>query len=463
MTTTSRSRTTETGATRRLAQFIVNARVTEAMRLVTRRYVLDWLGSTIAGGEMEPPTMLRAVVEELGGAPRATILATGARTSAPLAALANAAASHVLEMDDLDRGSISHPAAPVVAAALAVGEAESVNGDDFLDAVAIGYEVCIRVGEALGTSHYDFWHTTGTAGTLGAAAAAARLLRLDEEQTVFALGSAGTTAAGLWEFLADGAMSKQLHPAKAAHDGILAAMLARRGFTAATRIIEGPKGLLAAMSRDPRPEALTEGLAEEQAHWRIEQVSFKFHACCRHIHPAADAVLALRAEGLRPEEIESVHVQIYRQGLGLLEGVEPVTPYAAKFSLPFAVAAALRFGDLGLDRFTDESIQDAQTLALADRITFAPDPELDRLFPAAWPSIATARLMDGTERTARIDHPRGDPEGGVSADDLAGKFTMLTRGLLGDSRAAEIARSILEGATVAPAEIAAMVGRRTAV
>jgi 2-methylcitrate dehydratase PrpD len=341
-----------------------------------------------------------------------------------------------------------------------VGEAESSDGNDFLDAVAIGYEVCIRVGEAFGTSHYDFWHTTGTAGTLGAAAAAARLLHLDEDQTVSALGSAGTTAAGLWEFLADGAMSKQLHPAKAAHDGILASMLARRGFTAATRIIEGPKGLLAAMSEDPHPEALTDGLAEEQAHWRIEQVSFKFHACCRHIHPAADAVLALRADGLRPEEIESIHVQIYRQGLGLLEGVEPVTPYAAKFSLPFAVAAALRFGDLGLDRFTDESIQDAETLALADRITFAPDPELDRLFPAAWPSIATARLTDGTERTARIDHPRGDPEGGVSADDLAGKFTMLTRGLLGDDRAADVARSILHEEAISPAGIAALVERR---
>jgi 2-methylcitrate dehydratase PrpD len=448
--------TAGTGATRRLAQFIVNARVPDETRHVVRRYVLDWLGSTLAGGDMEPPTILRGVVEELGGAPRATVLATGDRTSAPLAALANAAASHVLEMDDLDRGSISHPAAPVIAAALALGESEAAGGEDFLDAVAVGYEVCIRVGEALGTSHYDYWHTTGTAGTLGAAAAAARLLHLDEEATVSALGSAGTSAAGLWEFLADGAMSKQLHPAKAAHDGILAALLARRGFTAATRIIEGPKGLLAAMSRDPHPEALTSGLAEEQAHWRIEQVSFKFHACCRHIHPAADAVLALRADGLRPEDIESVHVQIYRQGLGLLEGVEPVTPYAAKFSLPFAVASALRFGDLGLDRFTDDSIQDAETLALADRITFAPDPELDRLFPAAWPSIATARLTDGTERTARIDHPRGDPEAGVSEEDLVAKFAMLTQGLLGADRAREVAGTLLRGEVDRPSTLTAL-------
>ncbi|MEX2031419.1 MAG: MmgE/PrpD family protein, partial [Dehalococcoidia bacterium] len=232
MTSATSRASTEAGATRRLAQFIVNARVSDETRHVVRRYVLDWLGSALAGGGMEPPTILRGVVEELGGAARATVLATGDRTSAPLAALANAAASHVLEMDDLDRGSISHPAAPVIAAALALGESEATSGEDFLDAVAVGYEVCIRMGEALGTSHYDYWHTTGTAGTLGAAAAAARLLHLDEDATVSALGSAGTTAAGLWEFLADGAMSKQLHPAKAAHDGILAALLARRGFTA---------------------------------------------------------------------------------------------------------------------------------------------------------------------------------------------------------------------------------------
>ncbi|MEX2373936.1 MAG: MmgE/PrpD family protein, partial [Dehalococcoidia bacterium] len=366
-TDTTRTESAATGATGRLAQFIVGARVPEDVRATTRRYVLDWLGSALAGGEMEPPSILRGVVEELGGAPRATVLAGGGRTSAPLAALANAAASHVLEMDDLDRASVTHPAAPVIAAALALGEAEGIDGDAFLDAVAVGYEACIRTGEALGTSHYEHWHTTGTAGTIGAAAAAARVLRLDEAQTVAALGSAGTSAAGLWEFLADGAMSKQLHPAKAAHDGILSALLARGGFTAATRILEGPKGLLAAMSRDARPQALTDGLAEEQARWRIEQVSFKFHACCRHIHPAADAVLALRADGLAAEDVESIHVRIYRQGLGLLEGMEPVTPYAAKFSLPFAVAAALRFGDLGLERFTDDSIRDEATLALAER------------------------------------------------------------------------------------------------
>ncbi len=456
MTTTERPTTTATpAATSALAEFVVNASVPEAVRDVTRRYVLDWLGSAIGGCAMQPPTIVREVIEVLGGHEQATVIGSSQRTSAPLAALANAAASHVLEMDDLDRGSVYHPAAPTVAAALALGESEGASGEAFLDAVAVGYEVGIRVGEALGESHYDFWHTTGTAGTLGAAAAAARLLGLDETATRNALGSAGTMTAGLWEFLADGAMSKQLHPGKAAHDGILAALLARRGFTGASRILEGPKGLLAAMSDDARPAALTDGLSIEQPNWRIEGVSFKVHASCRHTHPAVDAALALRARAdFDLAAVDRVHVRVYRAALGLLEGVEPTTPYAAKFSLPFCVAAALRFGELGLARFTDETVADPGTLALAGRITFAPDEELSALYPARWPSILEATLTSGDTIVERVDQPRGDPDTGITNADLVEKFVMLTAGRIEPDEARRLASEILEGPTWSPAQLA---------
>ncbi len=462
MTTAARPITTS--ATADLARFVAHAAVPDPVRDVTRRYVLDWLGSALGGSTMAPPSMVRAVVEELGGHEQATMLGTPEgtpRTSAPLAALANAAASHVLEMDDLDRGSVYHPGAPTVAAALALGESEGIDGDTFLDAVAVGYEVGIRVGEALGGSHYDHWHTTGTAGTLGAAAAAARILGLDEQATLDALGSAGTMTAGLWEFLADGAMSKQLHPGKAAHDGILAALLARRGFTGASRILEGPKGLLAAMSDDARPEALTDGLSIEQPRWRVEGVSFKVHASCRHTHPAVDAALALRdREGFDLAAVDRIHVRVYHAALGLLEGVEPTTPYAAKFSLPFCVAAALRFGDLGLARFTDDTVEDAETLALADRITFAPDAELTALYPAQWPSILEATMASGETIVERIDQPRGDPDTGVTNADLVEKFVMLTGGLLDPEVARNIGVEVLEGDAWSPARLVEAVTRR---
>ncbi|MGE3962404.1 MAG: MmgE/PrpD family protein [Dehalococcoidia bacterium] len=464
MTTTEPRATTaapDGASTAALAAFVAHAAVPDAVRGVTRRYVLDWLGSAIGGSTMQPPTIVREVIEELGGREQATVFGSAARTSAPLAALANAAASHVLEMDDLDRGSVYHPAAPTVAAALALGESEGIDGDTFLDAVAVGYEVGIRVGEALGETHYDHWHTTGTAGTLGAAAAAARLLGLDERATRDALGSAGTMTAGLWEFLADGAMSKQLHPGKAAHDGILAALLARRGFTGASKILEGPKGLLAAMTDDARPERLTDGLSIEQPHWRVEGVSFKVHASCRHTHPAVDAALALRArDGFDLAAVDRIHVRVYRAALGLLEGVEPTTPYAAKFSLPFCVAAALRFGELGLTRFTDETVADAETLALADRITFAPDEELSALYPARWPSILEATLASGQTLVERVDQPRGDPDTGVTNEDLVTKFVMLTGGQVEPDRARELGHNILEGPAWSPARLAEALTRR---
>ncbi len=431
------------GPTRALANFVASAGVPAAVRDVTRRYLLDWLGSAVAGGELRPPAIARAVVADLGGHPQATVLATGERTSAPLAAFANAAAAHVLEMDDLDRESISHPAAPIVAAALAVGEREGADGAALLDAIAVGYEVSIRVGEALGPRHYEHWHTTGTAGTLGAAAAAARLAGLDAATTLQALGSAGTMTAGLWEFLADGAMSKQLHPAKAAHDGILAALLAARGFSAATHILEGPKGVLAAMSTDARPERLTHGLAVDMSDWRIAKVSFKVHASCRHTHSAVDAALALRRQhALAPDAIARVDVRVYSQALGLLDGMEPTTPYAAKFSLPFCVAAALVHGDLAPQRFTDDSITEAGTLALTERVHFTTDPALDALYPTAWPSIVTVTLADGTQLEARVDHPAGDPESGITEADIAAKFRTLTDALLGDA-AQRLAHDVL--------------------
>ena len=431
-----------------LARFAATAAVPQRVRRVTRRYLLDWLGSALAGGELEPPAMVRRVVDGLGGAPQATVLADGRRSSAPLAAMANAAAAHVLELDDLDRGSISHPGAPVIAAALAAGEREGANGDALLDAIAVGYEVSIRIGEALGPTHYEHWHTTGTVGTLGAAAAAARLSGLDAAATLRALGSAGTMSAGLWEFLADGAMSKQLHPAKAAHDGLLAALLAAQGFTAATRILEGPKGLLAAMSRDPQPQRLTEGLgdgpAETMDAWRIEGVSMKVHASCRHTHSAVDAALELRERhALRPDAIASVDVRTYAQGLELLDGMEPVTPYAAKFSLPFCVAAALVHGELSPARFTEQEIADAETLALASRITYAADPSFDARYPREWPSLVRITTAGGETYEAQVDHPSGDPERALSEDDVAAKFRSLTAARLGDAAAAEVTRLVL--------------------
>ncbi|HEY8491891.1 MAG TPA: MmgE/PrpD family protein [Dehalococcoidia bacterium] len=433
--------------TRALARFAAGTRVADVPPSVLRAArlsVLDWLGSCIAGAPSVPARILEETARELGGTPEATVIGSGLRTSAPLAALANAAASHVCEMDDLDRASIYHPAAPVVSAALAVAERQHAPGPELLRAVVLGYEVSIRIGEALGPSHYTYWHTTGTAGTFGAAVAAGVLLGLDEAAMLHALGSAGTQAAGIWEFLADGAMSKQLHPAKAAMNGILAALIAARGFTGATRVLEGEKGYLRATSAAFDESRLTEGLGPGMARWRITGVSFKPHASCRHTHPAVDAALALRREhGLRPEEVAEVHVRLYRQGYELLAGVTADTPYAAKFNLPYCVACALLYGDVGLDRFSEERLHDPELRALMARVRAEPDPALDALYPAQWPSVVTVRTRDGRTLERRVDHPKGDPENPLTEDEVVAKFHAMAAPVTGEARAARYAEAVL--------------------
>lgn len=386
--------------------------------------VLDWLGSAYAGKGARPAVAMLLVAESLGGSPEATLLPDGSQSSAYMAALVNAAASHVVEMDDLHKASILHPAAPVIPTALAMAEREGASGQEFLAAVVVGYEVAIRVGEAMGPSHYQFWHTTGTCGTFGAAAAAGKVLGLSKPELAMALGSAGTQAAGLWEFLVDGAMSKQLHPAKAAADGLLAALLAEQGFTAASRIFEGEKGFCRAMAKEFDLSRLTQGLGT--APLRILSTSFKAHAACYHIHSAIDAALEIRRKlSPQPADVEQVRIVLYPAALDLLEKVESKDPYAAKFNIPFCVATALVYGQVGLSAFTPDRLGDPKIQEIAQRISLVRDPELGKMYPECWPAIVEVTTRAGQTHVVRVDFPRGDPKNPMSQEEVTAKFHNL--------------------------------------
>ncbi len=385
---------------------------------------LDWLGSVYAGKTSRPALAILLVAKSLGGNPEATLLPDGSQSSAYMAALVNAAASHVVEMDDLHKGSILHPAATVIPAALAMAEREGVSGLELLTAIAVGYEVAIRAGEAMGPSHYQFWHTTGTCGIFGAAAAAGKILGLSKPEVAMALGSAGTQSAGLWEFLVDGAMSKQLHPAKAAADGLLAALLAEQGLTAASRIFEGEKGFCRAMARESEPDRLTQGLGTTAP--RILSTSFKAHAACYHIHSAIDAVLEIRRKhSLEAGDVEQMQIALYPAALDLLEKVKPQSPYAAKFNIPFCVATALVYGQVGLSAFTSDRLDDPKVSEVMQRISLVRDPELGKVYPERWPAIAEVTTRAGQTHAARIDFPKGDPRNAMSREELVAKFHNL--------------------------------------
>jgi 2-methylcitrate dehydratase PrpD len=404
--------------TRLLADTLATARYVDFSPAIVdhaRRAVLDWLGSALAGSFEPPARMACKVVAGLGASCESSILPRG-RASAAAAALANGVASHILEFDDVHKGSTLHAGAPVIPAALAIGERENSTGADFLAAVVVGYEAALRIGEAVNPSHYHYFHPTGTAATFGSAAAAGHLLKLNGRQMLDALGTAGTQAAGLWEFNTDGAMSKHLHPGKAAFNGILAADLAREGFTGATRILEGDRGFFRAMSAAFDASRITDRLGH---YWKIAENCFKMHSCCAHTHTAIDVAQNM-GQAFSPDRIESVHIRTYGPGYEIVRNHNPATPYQAKFSLAYCVAAALTEGRAGLAQFSPVRFAD-----LLPRIHMEVAPELTAMYPEAWPVRMEIRLSDGTTLTGGADYPRGNPENPASTAELEDKFRSL--------------------------------------
>lgn len=393
--------------------------------------ILDWFGSALAGALEPPARIAREVVAGFGDSEEATLLPAG-RSSAAGAALANGVASHILELDDVHKGSTLHGGAPIIPAALAVAEREQADGRAFLLAVVLGYEAALRVGEAVNPSHYRFWHPTGTAATFGAAAAAGSLLRLDARQMLDALGSAGTQAAGLWEFNADGAMSKHLHPGKAAFNGVLAADLARRGFTGATRILEGERGFFRATSAGHDPTRITDALGRR---WKVSENCYKLHSCCGHTHTAIDVALDLRttlgwAGSEAAEAVSEIRVATYGPGYEIVREPNPRSPYQAKFSLTYCAAAALLEGRVGLaqfgpERFGPAGVVEPRIARLLARTRVEVDPALTARYPERWPCRLSVSLADGRAVAGEADYPRGNPENPVPFELLRAKAVDL--------------------------------------
>lgn len=414
-------------STQVLAEFAATLRFESIPAPVIRRtedLLLDWVGSCLAGKNARAVEILAAFVESMGPQCGPSEILIHRRTSSPLlAAMANAAASHVAEQDDVHNGSVFHPATVVFPPALAVAQAIGASGRDLLTASVAGYEVGIRVGEFLGRSHYKVFHTTGTAGTLAAAAAVGHLLKLTPEQMLHALGSAGTQSAGLWEFLRDAADSKQLHTAHAAGAGLTAAYLAQQGFTGARRILEGPQGLAAGMSSDADVSRLTDGLGTR---WALAETSFKFHASCRHTHPAADALQqVLQQHRLKAADVRRVTALVHQGAIDVLGPVtDPETVHQSKFSMGTVLGLVAVLGRAGLTEF-DASFKAGEVVRFHDKVVMALDPEVDAAYPARWIGKVQVETMDGRVLHGRVDEPKGDPGNTLSRAELEDKALRL--------------------------------------
>lgn len=390
----------------------------------TEDLMLDCLASVLAGSTARPVQAIAQFCTAMGPSQgSAQNMISRQQTSPLFAAMANAAAAHMVEQDDVHNGSVFHPAAVVFPPAIAVAQDLDRSGTELLTACVAGYEVGIRIGEFLGRSHYKIFHTTGTAGAVAAAVAVGRLMRLSPDQMLDAIGSAGTQAAGLWEFLRDAADSKQLHTAKAATNGITAAWLASKGFTGAKQILEGPQGMAAGMSTDADPSRLTDGLGTR---WTVLETSFKYHASCRHTHPAADALLKLvQSEGLTIDDIKSVNAHVHQGAIDVLGPVtHPVTVHQSKFSMGCVLGLIAQHQRAGLAEF-DAGLDDPVIADFRQRVTMTLDPEVDGAYPQRWIGKVSVTTHDGRSMSARVDEPKGDPGNTLSRDEIEEKARRL--------------------------------------
>jgi len=414
--------------TRELATFLVGLSFDALPEEVVARaeeLFLDWIGSALAGRGAPPVRILEDIAETMGPETGASEIVVSRRRSSPLfAALVNAASSHVVEQDDVHNSSVLHPGTVVFPAVLAVAQANGATGADLITATTAGYEAGVRIGEFLGRSHYRVFHATGTAGTLAAAVGVAQLLRVDVDTMLHALGNAGTQAAGLWEFLREGADSKQLHTAKAAADGLLSAYLASKGFSGAHQILTGAQGMAAGMSSDADATRLTDGLGQR---WALTETSFKYHASCRHTHPAADALIRLMKKyELQHQHIAKVRAHVHQAAIDVLGSVnEPLSVHQAKFSMGFVLALMALRGRAGVCEFDDATLHDPDIRKWSRRVTMVYDPEIDAAYPKRWLGKVTVVLRDGRQIKMQIDAPKGDPDDPLSRAELEDKALRL--------------------------------------
>ena len=434
-----------------LASFCTTIRWDELPQDVRDRtveFLLDHLGVTLRGSVEASSKPAYDFVQGMQSGGDATVIGAGFSSTAAWAAMANGIAAHAIEMDDVTNESSLHPAVAVMPAALAVAEEQSSNASDLLGAIVAGYEVMLRVGNALNppSTYQRGFHPTGVAGAFGAVTAAGYLLGLSADTLTHALGITGTMASGSMEYLTDGAWTKRLNAGWAAHAGVVAANLARAGFSGPPTVFDGPFGLLRGYTDEPHTHRLVADLGDP---FQISTTCIKPYGCCRYIHGLIDCMFTLRKEHeITPEQVEKIRLVVLEAGLNLVaqpgeQKRAPQNVVDAQFSAQFSSALALAHGAADVNQFTQENIDDAALRDLTSRVECYNNPDFDKLYPLQWPAAAEIELRDGRKVATQVDHPTGDPRNPVPRDGLVKKFVLLTDGILESDEADDLAQRIL--------------------
>jgi len=418
-----------------LARFIIDTPAEQVSGTLLRegkRCLINLLAVCIYSARDPSLEILLGLFREEGAKPQAMVVGAGFRTSMQNAAMANGYLGHLEDYDDTHFPTVIHPSSPVIPAALAVGEHLGSSGQDVLAASILGMEVCCRIGMAVHPAHYDAgWHITGTCGVFGSVAAAGRLLGLDTGQMVQAMGIAGTQASGVREVF--GSMAKPLHPGRAAQTGVLSALLAKRGFTGSTTILEGRRGFPAVASTSYDLDKATAGLGED---WEIRMNALKPYSCGVVNHCLIDAMVALRNEdGVTPQAVKSITARVHPLVLELVDRQHPKIGLESKFSFQHSMAVGLVDGAAHPAQYTDEKAADPVIVSLRDRISATVDANM-----AEDATQVVLTLNDGRSYTQEVVHATGAPENPMTDAQLNAKF----RTLAGDGLSKNRVNKLLE-------------------
>jgi 2-methylcitrate dehydratase PrpD len=429
--------------TRILANFVAthpSKGWSDAVDHEAHRTFLNWLGCAVGASRHEAADAALAAVQMLHPAPQATLLGRktaggqACKVDMASAALINGITSHTFDFDDTHLKTIIHPAGPVASALLALAEGFSgnaavkgrvISGRDLIDALVIGIDVSCRVGNAMYPDHYDRgWHITGSTGTLGAAAGCARLLKLSVDQTAMALGIAASQPVGMREQF--GSMTKPFHPGGAARAGLMSALLASQGFTASPKAIEAPRGMMQTISTKNDWDEITGELGQR---FEISFNSYKPFACGIVIHPSIDACCQLRAQGVKPSDVERIELKVHSLVLELTGKKEPQDGLQAKFSVYHGCVAGLTVGQATEDEYHDAFVTDADNVALRRKVVATVD---DSIHEAS--ADVTAVLKDGRRVHVFVKHAIGSLENPMTDAMLEGKFHGLCDRVIGTAQ-----------------------------
>ena len=420
---------------RRLADFtagLAREGLPEEVVHAAKRALVDWLAAVLAGCREVAAGKVRGVVRSIGSEPVATAIGTDLMTSAPFAALANGYASHLQDYDDVFNPpqTTIHLGSCVWPVVMALGESRRVSGREALTSYLSGFEAGARVGIAAGVTHFESsWQVSGTAGHLASAAAAARTLRLPSAQTVNALGLAAAQAAGIREVY--GTDTKAMQPGKAAMDGILCALFAEAGMTSSDTALEGKRGLLSAIASAPDPDRLVAGLGSQ---WHVLYNGHKLYPSASLNHPAVDAAIELhRAATFDIEDIEAIEVRMLPFAASVTDVIHPSPGAGAKFSTAHCVAVALTTGQLGLDDFGANRVDQPAITRLRDRTKVLGDPAIGKRAVSL-----TIQLRGERELLQDIENNRGTPENPLTDQELEAKLYEVASGRYPESAIAKV-------------------------